>query len=320
VKKTARVAAAQVAPVYLDLEASVARACDTIRTAGVEGAELIAFPETFLPGYPYFAITHDPTETTPFLARLRENAVQIPSPATEQLCKAARDAGCIVAMGINELEGGTLYNSQLLIDENGEILGVRRKLVPTNHERMVWGRGDGSDLRTFSSRLGILGALICYEHGNALFRYAVQAQHEVIHIAMWPGGMGGLLDIIDASSRHYGFEGQSFGVTVTSILTDHILKALGDGGSVSKFGTGGGRSMIVDPRGKVLAEAPPDEETILCAELNLDDIARAKMVVDSCGHYSRPDVVSLQLDARRKRPLEITREPDPQGRGFQKKR
>jgi len=309
-KKTARVAAAQVAPVYLDLNASVAKACDTIQTAGKEGAELIVFPETFLPGYPYFAITHDPTETTPFLARLRDNAVQIPSPATEQLCKAARDAGCIVAMGINELEGGTLYNSQLLIDETGEILGVRRKLVPTNHERMVWGRGDGSDLRTFPSRLGILGALICYEHANALFRYAVQAQHEVIHIAMWPGGMGGLLDIIDASSRHYGFEGQSFGVTATSILTDDILKALGNGGSVSKFQTGGGRSMIVDPRGKVLAEAPPNEETILYAELDFDDIARAKMVVDSCGHYSRPDVLSLQLDSRKKRPLQITREPD----------
>ena len=136
-KKTARVAAAQVAPVYLDLNASVAKACDTIEKAGTQGAELIVFPETFLPGYPYFAITHDPTETTPFLARLRENAVQIPSRATEQLRKAARDAGCIVAMGINELEGGTIYNSQLLIDETGEILGVRRKLVPTKDRKSV---------------------------------------------------------------------------------------------------------------------------------------------------------------------------------------
>lgn len=308
--KKARVAVAQIAPVYLDLHASVTKACDVIQTAGKEGAELIVFPETFLPGYPYFVITHDPTETTPFLVRLRENAVEVPSPATEQLCKAARDAGCIVAMGINELEGGALYNSQLLIDECGEILGVRRKLVPTNHERMVWGRGDGSDLRTFPSRLGTLGALICYEHANALFCYAVQAQHEVIHIAMWPGGMDGLLDIIDASSRNYGFAGQSFGVTATSILTDDILKVLGNGGSVSKFRTGGGRSMIVNPRGKVLAEAPPDKETVLYADLDFDDIAKAKMVVDSCGHSSRPDVLSLQLDSRKKRPLQITPEQD----------
>lgn len=308
--KIVKVAAAQAAPVYLDLASSVVKACEIVLNAAAEGAELVVFPETFLPGYPYFAITHDPTETTPFLSRLRENAVEIPSPATDRLCEAARNAGCIVAIGINELEGGTLYNSQLLIDEQGKILGVRRKLVPTNHERMVWGRGDGSDLVAFPSRLGILGALICYEHANALFRYSMQAQHEAIHIAMWPGGMGGLLDIIEASSRHYGFEGQSFGVIATSILTDDILKALGDGGSVSKFQAGGGRSMIVDPRGRVLAEAAPDEETILYAELDFDEITKAKMVVDSCGHYSRPDVVSLQLDSRKKRPLRMTSDPE----------
>jgi aliphatic nitrilase len=303
---TLRVAAAQLAPAYLDRDASLDIALDAIAQAGEEGARLLVFPETFLPGYPYFAITHDPTETDPFLNRLRESAVEVSSPTTQKLCEAAQAAGCFVVMGLHEREGGTLFNSQLLISEEGEVVGVRRKLVPTNHERMIWGRGDGSDLQVYDTSFGRLGALICYEHGNALFRYAIQGQGEQIHVAMWPGGMGGLMDIIDAAVRHYAFEGQCFVVNSTSILTEAILDTLESSPSAAKLKTGAGRSMIVDPRGRVLAEAAPDEETILYADLDLTAIDRAKAVIDSCGHYARPDVATLRVDRRKKTPLELT--------------
>lgn len=304
--QTLRVAAAQLAPVYMNREATVAKACKAIVEAGRDGVRLIAFPEVFIPGYPYWAMVHDATEFGPFRSKLHEEAVEVPGPATDALCAAAREAGCFVSMGLHERDGGTLYAGQLLIGPDEGILGKRRKLVPTNHERMVWGRGNGQDLVVHRTPIGVIGELVCYEHANPLFRYAVQAQGEQIHIAGWPGGMPGIVGIIDAAIRQYAFESQTFVINSTSILTREIIDALGRGGSVSKLEPGAGYTAIVDPRGQFVAgPAPPDEETVLQADLDLRRIADAKAIVDSCGHYARPDVVRLQVQRDPRRPLEI---------------
>jgi aliphatic nitrilase len=301
-----KVAAAQLAPVFLDRDATVEKACTAIREAGRNGASLIVFPEAFVPGYPYWAIVRDPTETPPFQRRLHEQAVEIPGPVTDALCDAAREAGCWVCMGVNEKEGGTLYAAIVYIGPDGRIAGRHRKLVPTNHERMVWGRGDGRDLCVFETPFGVLGGLLCYEHGNALFRYAIQAQREAVHVAMWPGGMPSITGIIDAAVRHYAFEGACFVVNATSILTEEIIRALGEGGNVAKLSPGGGYSAILGPRGQFFA-GPADhgEETVLYADLDPAALVDAKTVFDCCGHYARPDVVTLHVRRGAQNPVEM---------------
>ena len=302
--KRIRVAAAQIAPVYMDTAAPVAKAADTVREAARNGAQLVAFPEALVPGYPFWAMALDPMSINPFLQRLYAEAPEIPSPALDPIRAAARDGGATVCLGLSERAGGTLYNSQLFIGPDGGIVGRRRKLMPTSHERMVWGRGDGSDLRVFQLPFGRLGALICYEHANPLFRYALIAQHEEIHIATWPG-LGGISTIIDAASRHHAFEAQAFVVNVTSVLTPETLTALGSGGSLAKLQPGGGYTAILTPRGDFLAGPALEGETILYAELDPALIDRAKSIVDTVGHYARPDVVTLHLQQATQSPLVV---------------
>jgi aliphatic nitrilase len=297
-KEIVRVAAAQLAPVYQDRDATIEKACATIRRAGRDGVRLIAFPEAFIPGYPYWAMVLDPLSTSEFAGRLFEQAVEIPSPATNALCGAAHEAGCQVVMGITERAGATLYNTLLFIDADGRVLGRHRKLVPTSHERMVWGRGDGSDLNVWETDLGTVGGLICYEHSNALYRYALQAQGEEIHIAAWPGGIA-IDSIIDAAVRHYAFEMQGFVINVTALLTAEIAAVLGDAArDRAALVVGGGCTAILGPCGNLLAGPCRDEEAVLHADLDPAARTRMKMVVDSIGHYARPDVVRLQIDKR----------------------
>jgi nitrilase len=299
-----RVAAAQVTPVFMDAAATLSKAADTIREAARNGAELVVFPEAFVPGYPFWAMALDPMSINPFLQRLYAEAPEIPSPALDPVRVAARESGVSVCLGLSERAGGTLYNSQLFLGPDGGIAGRRRKLVPTSHERMVWGRGDGTDLRVLDFPFGRLGALICYEHANPLFRYALIAQNEEIHVATWPG-LAGIASVVDAACRHHAFEAQAFVVNVTGVLTPEILTTLGTGGSLAKLQPGGGYTAIVAPRGDFLAGPVREGETILYAELDPALIDRAKSIVDTVGHYARPDVVALHLHRTAQVPLVI---------------
>jgi nitrilase len=287
-----KVAAAQLAPELFDRDRTIAKACSAIAEAARNGARLVAFPEAFVPGYPYFAFLLPPTQINRHVAALYREAVQVPGPATEALADAAKRADCYVVIGLHERRGGTLYNSQLFIGPDGAILGCRRKLVPTSHERMIWGRGDGTDLDVYATALGTVGGLICYEHANAL-----QAQGEQIHIAMWPGGMPGINTIIDAAARHYAFEAQAFVVNVTSVLTEASLAALGPE-LRDQLKVGGGYSGILAPRGDWLCGPALEGEAVLYAELDFERIDALKAIVDTSGHYARPDVVQLKLNRK----------------------
>ena len=189
--KTVRAAAVQIAP---DLESganTLARVIESIGEAARQGAEFIVFPETFVPWYPYFSFVLPPVQSGAEHIRLYEHAIAAPGPETEQVASAARKAGAVVVLGINERDHGTLYNTQLVFDADGSLKLKRRKITPTFHERMIWGQGDGSGLRVVETAVGRVGALACWEHYNPLARYALMAQHEEIHAAQFPGSLVG---------------------------------------------------------------------------------------------------------------------------------
>lgn len=300
-----RVATAQLTPLFLDTEATTEIACQAILEAGRNGAQLVALPETFIPTYPYWTMFLDALSINAFDRRYFEQAVIIPGPITERLANASKTAGCYAAVGLTEREGGTLYNTQLFLGPDATIIGKRRKLMPTRFERMVWGRGDGTDLQVYPTDIGVLGGLICFEHSNGLYRYAIQAQGEQIHIASWPGGMPWLYDTMDAAIRHYAFESKSFVINATSLLSEEILAGLGEGGTLDRLQPGGGYAAIVGPDGNYLAGPEKDKEGLLYADIDLGQIAEQKMWVDSAGHYARPDVVRLIINRKPQNPLEF---------------
>jgi nitrilase len=308
------VAAVQAAPVFLDRDATVEKAVALIDEAAGEGARLVAFPETWIPGYPswiYHAAEWDDPRSKRTFARLLQNSVQIPSPATDALCAAARDSDVDVVVGIHERDAdfstGTIYNSLLFVSADGALLGVHRKLVPTHAERIVWGRGDGSTLHVFETRLGRIGGLICWEHWMPLTRFAMHAKGEQIHVAAWPDAD----DVHHLASRHYAFEGRCYVLCVGSYTTARDLpedfelaKAMGVSGEDALL-TGG--SGIIGPDGSWLSGPVDGREAIVYAELDMSRIAEEQQALDAAGHYNRPDVFSLTVDERPRRHVEWLR-------------
>ncbi len=298
------VTAVQAAPAYLDLPGSLALAEKWIAEAGRQGARLAVFPETWLPGYPVWLDlcpsaalwNHPPTKAV--FRRTFENSVEVPSPATGQLCRAARAAHVFVVMGLNERVGGTLYNSLLYISDAGEIIGRHRKLTPTYTERMVWGMGDGSTLTVIETPLGRIGGLVCWEHWMPLARQAMHAQRETIHAAAWPS----VHEMHQVASRSYAFEGRTFVVACGGVLTPaHLpqdLALLKEMPPDRPWMTGG--SAIVGPDGQYLAGPAGSEETLVLAEIDPAQITEELMTLDVSGHYARPDVFSFEVNSRTK--------------------
>ena len=297
-----RVAAAQLAPAYLDLDACLAIACRWIAEAGRQGIDLLVFPETWLPGYPIWLDTSpetalwDHAATKRLFRRLYENSPEIPSPAIRTLSTAAAEAGLTVVMGLNERSGGTLYNSMVYISPAGEILGVHRKLIPTYTERMVWGRGDGKGLIAVDTPLGPVGGLVCWEHWMPLARQAMHEHGEIVHAAVWPS----VKETHLIASRSYAFEGRCFVVAAGSILKrEHlpegfaILDAMPGSGP---WMTGG--SAIIGPDAQILAGPLENEEGLVVADIDQGRIAEELLTLDVCGHYSRPDVFNFSINRK----------------------
>ncbi|MFQ5826731.1 MAG: carbon-nitrogen hydrolase family protein [Dehalococcoidia bacterium] len=300
-----KTAAIQAAPVFLDREATVDKACGLIEEAASQGAALVVFPETWVPGYPVWTNAVSRWNYPPakrVYSRLYKNAVEIPGPVTERLGETARKAGVFLAIGVNERgPSGTLYCTIVFIGRDGRLMGKHRKLVPTYHERMVWGQGDGSTLEVFDSEIGRLGGLICWEHWMPLARYALYAQGEQVHASLWPtAGETFLL-----ACRHMAFEGRLFVVVSCSYLTKAMLPSdfelMEEMESLPQVLCRGG-SAIIGPDAKYLADPVYDRETIIYADIDLGQIVEEKQALDVVGHYARPEVFRLVVNRREMTP------------------
>jgi nitrilase len=297
------VAAAQAAPYFLDREKTVEKACSLIAQAGKKKAKLIVFPEAFISGYPDW-VWVVPNGNSSLLDKLYtelvNNAISIPDGSTQQLCQAAKEAGIFVAIGVHEKNtessGASLYNTILYINDQGEILGKHRKLIPTGGERLIWGQGDGSTLPAFDTSIGKLGGLLCWENFMPLARQSMYVQGVQIHVApTWDSSENWLL-----SMRHIAREGGMYVIGVCSAVKKDDIP---DKYEFKKLYSGNrqwinpGNSCIINPRGEFVAGPLPEKEEILYAEIDLKQILAAKRMFDVTGHYARPDVFKYFISA-----------------------
>ncbi len=296
-----KAAAVQLSPALYSREGTVEKVVRKIRELGEQAVQFAVFPEAMIPYYPYFSYVQPPFQNLagPEHGRLLEQAVVVPSPATDALSDAARQAGVVVSIGINERDGGTLYNTQLLFDADGALIQRRRKISPTYHERMIWGQGDGTGLCAMDSQVGRIGQLACWEHYNPLARYAMIADGEQIHAAMYPGSIFGDLfgEQTELNVRQHALESACFVLSATAWLDpDQQAQIMKDTGCGITAISGGCYTAIVAPDGTLLGEPIRTGEGVVIANLDFSLIDRRKLTMDARGHYGRPELLSLLID------------------------
>ncbi len=304
--KQFRAAAVQAESVWGDVEGGVDKLIDYATQAKDNGAEVVAFPETWIPGYPWFLWLDSVAWQSQYLVQYSTNSIEVGDDQWQRIEAAARDLGITIGFGFSERDGGSLYMAQAVIDGTGTPLIVRRKLKPTHVERTQFGDGDGSDVTVVDSPVGRVGALNCWEHLQPLTKYAMYAQGEQLHFASWPSfslfeGAAFALgpEVNTGASRQYAVEGQCFVLAACGVIGAATQEHFADTEMKKQLlSLGGGHTRIYGPDGRDLATPlPPTEEGILYADLDYGMILAAKNAADPVGHYSRPDVFTLHMQS-----------------------
>ena len=331
-----KVAAAHVAPVFLDRDKSIDKACSIIHEAAANGAQLVAFPETFIPAFPVWLSLRAPIHNHGLFHELVDNAMRADGPEMAKLCKAAREANIFVSMGFNESVDssvGTIFNSNVLINNEGAVLNHHRKLVPTFYEKLVWSPGDGGGLRVCNTPIGKIGMLICGENTNPLARYTLIAQGQQIHIAnyppIWPthppapGSLAqansqssaeskpasnaySLQDGIKIRGGNHAFEGKLFNIVVSAYLDkpafDRLASLDKDAAHILE-NSPRGVSAVFGPSGLPITDIISEKEQLLYAEIDLAACVEPKQMHDIAGGYNRFDIFKLTVNREAQRPI-----------------
>ena len=305
---TIKGAAVQAASVFLDREASTRKACDLIREAGANGAQVIVLPEGFIPAHPVWFHLHPATghRAVSLSTELFKNSVEVPGPEVSALGEAARDAGAVVVVGVCEkLPGtiGTMYNTQLFFGRDGRYLGKHQKLTPTVGERLVHAGGFGDTLSTFDTEFGRVSGLICGENSNPLAIFALTAQNTQIHAMSWPNFFptsgSPLGQRVAADAQSFAQMSKAWVISACGTVDEAMIGMLADNPEHEKYlrdpNIAGG-SVIVSPDMKAVAGPMGNEEGILYADMDLETGVRMKLRHDFSGHYNRPDVFRLHVN------------------------
>ncbi len=314
-----KAAAAHVAPVFLDREKTVAKAVSLIDEAARNGAALIAFPETYIPAFPLWSAVAAPIHNHEWFKRLAANALRCPGPELERIAGAARRAGIIVSLGFNEGTAdsvGCLWNSNILIGEDGAILNHHRKLVPTFWEKLTWANGDGAGLRVVETKVGRVGVLICGENTNPLARFALMAQGEQVHVStyppVWPtrdpkgDGNYDLASAIRIRAGAHSFEAKAFNIVASGFFDKAMreeLATLGKDAVRVLEESPRAVSVVIGPTGEPVSEILADHEGLLYATIDTRACVEPKQFHDVAGYYNRFDVFDLKVDRTRRRPV-----------------
>lgn len=307
-------AAVQTAPVYLDAAKTVEKAVSLIHEAARNGASLVAFPEVFVPGYPYWNWTMNPVAGSHWYEQLYRSSIDVPGPHVDTLRAAAAATGTTVVIGVNERGRhslGVLYNSVLTIGPDGSLLGVHRKLVPTWAEKLTWSGGDGSTVKVHRTPVGPLGVLACGENTNTLARFSLLAQGELVHVANYislpvaPADYD-MSEAIAIRTAAHAFEGKLFSIVSCSTITEEMIEiAAGDDKEIADQmrRPRSALSGIFGPDGRPVVEPLVDDEGIVYAEVDLARCIQPKQMHDIIGHYNRFDVFTLQHNTTPQRPV-----------------